>query len=466
MLAPMLRLPGLCLFVCLVATAEEWSRFRGPNGSGVSNATGFPTEFGKEKNVTWRAAVRPGKSSPVLTEDRVFVTGAENGKLFTQCFDRATGKLLWERAEERSRDEQVNALNHHAALSPVTDGEHVYSFFKDFGIFAYDKDGKPLWKVPLGPYIVSMGLGASPILANGNVIVQADLLEDSFIAAFSADSGEMKWKTAREEGEGWATPVLASSGEIATIGRGMFGTHTSSSGKRTTTLTGLSPAIVASPVLDGDVVYLFGYGNDEPPPFASRLARLDRNGDQKLSPDEYGQDAFLRSIGKYGGNRDGIVTAEEWDERQRGILGHNGVMAIRLGADGPKELWRTKKALNGVIPSPLVYQGVIYVVRNGGILLTLDAATGEILKEGRVTGALGGYSSSPVAADGKVFLANEEGKIAVLEAGRSWKVLAVNDLDEPCFATPALSRGQLYVRTGQALYRFETPEPQSPSRQR
>lgn len=467
MLAPMLRLLGASVVFCLFARGEEWTRFRGPNGSGVSAAAGFPVEFGKEKNVKWRAAVRPGKSSPVLSEDRVYVTGAENGKLYTQCFDRATGKLVWEQAEERPRDEQVNALNHHAALSPVTDGENVYSFFKDYGLIAYDKNGKRRWKVPLGPYTVSMGLGASPLLAGGNVVVIADVLEDSFIAAFSAENGETKWKTAREEGEGWATPILQpAAGNVVTISRGLFGLHDVATGKRMGTLEGLSPAIVASPVLDGSVVYLFGYGNDEPPAFATRLAKLDRNGDSKLSADEYGNDAFLRSIAKYGGNRDGVVTAEEWDERQRGIIGHNGVMAVRLEPAGPKELWRTKKALNGVIPSPLVYQGILYIVRNGGILLTLDAATGDILKESRIPGALGGYSSSPVAADGKVYLVNEEGKMAVLEAGREWKVLAVNDLDEACFATPALSRGQIYVRTGQTLYRFESASAQQSSRQR
>ena len=459
-----LRGSAVCLLLCLDISAEEWTRFRGPNGSGVSQDTGFPVEFGKDKNLAWRTPVRAGKSSPVLTRTRVFLTAFEDGKLYTQCFDRATGKLLWERSELRPRDEQVNVLNHPAAMSPVTDGSSVYVFFKDLGLVSYDSSGKLRWKVPLGPYTVSMGLASSPVLADGTVVILADQLEGSFIAGFAARDGEMRWRIPRAEGEGWATPLVYAEprapAQVLTVSRGLLGGHRADSGQRTVNFNGISPAIVASPILVDDTIYLFGYGYDTPPPFSARLEKLDKNRDGKLSPDEYGEDAFLRSIAKYSGNRDMILSEDEWMERQLNILGHNGVMAIHLEhkANGiePRELWRTRKALNGVIPSPLLYQGVLYVIRNGGILLTLDAATGNILKEARVPGALAGFSSSPVAADGKVYLANEEGKVAVLRAGREWEVLAVNDLNESCFATPALSEGQIYLRTGEALYRFES----------
>lgn len=465
MRAVSVRRYALLLLLSLCMSGEEWTRFRGPNGSGVSSGAGFPVEFGKAKNLAWRTAVRAGKSSPVLTNTRVFLTASEQGKLYTQCFDRKTGKLAWERWVDQPREELVNALNHSAAITPVTDGDNVYAFFKDFGLISYDASGRLRWKVPLGPYTVSMGLGASPILAADSVVVLADLLENSFIAGFDRNSGEMKWKTPREEGEGWGTPLLyAPAGgpaQVLTTTRGFLGGHRADSGQRTVTFEGLSPAIIASPVFENNTVFLFGYGNDTPPPFSTRLTRMDKNRDGKLSPDEYGDDAFLRSIARYNGNRDMIISEEEWDERQRNIIGHNGVMAIRVepGSDGkpsPRELWRTKKTLNGVIPSPLLYQGVVYVIRNGGILLTLDAASGKILSDARIPGAIGGFSSSPVAADGKVYFVNEDGKVAVLHAGREWEVLAVNDLDEPCFATPALSEGQIYLRTGQALYRFES----------
>lgn len=445
---------------------EQWTRFRGPNGSGIAPAAAFPTEFNQTKNQTWRVPIRPGKSSPVLSATRVFLTSAAEGKLYTQAFDRQTGRLLWERIEDRPRSEQVNALNHEAGPTPVTDGQSVFVFFKDLGLLAYRADtGKPLWKAPLGPWSVSMGVSASPLLAGSSVIVVADQIEGSFIAGFSKRNGEMQWKTERVEGEAWASPILyqqagrGSRADVLTIGRGLFGAHDAATGRRSMNLEGISPAIVASPIIDGDTVYLFGYGDETPLPFAPRLARLDKNHDGKLSEDEYGNDAMVRGIARHRGNKDNIVSQDEWDLARSTVLGHNGVTAIRLAPGAPpRELWRTPKSLTGVIPSPILLNGVLYIIRNGGILLTLDAATGKILGESRVEGALGGYSASPVAtADGHIYLASEEGKIAVLKTkGPQWSVAALNDLDEPCFATPALSRGQIYVRTNEALYRFET----------
>src|SRR5690242_15040746 len=136
----------------LAVTAQEWPRFRGPNGSGIATGGGFPTAFNKSTNLRWRTPVRPGKSSPVLTRRHVFLTALENGKLFTQCFDRETGKLLWERSVNRGRVEPAHHLNHPAAITPVTDGEAVYAFFPEYGLVASDADGKELWKAPLGPF--------------------------------------------------------------------------------------------------------------------------------------------------------------------------------------------------------------------------------------------------------------------------------------------------------------------------
>jgi len=445
-----------------------WTRFRGPNGSGVSPDTGFPAEFGNGRNTVWRTPVRPGKSSPVLTRRHIFLTSFENGKLFTHCFDRHSGKLLWERAEDRSHHQMANTLNHPAAISPVTDGQNVYVFFKDFGLISYDPAGQVRWKVPLGPFTNSMGLGASPIIAGDSVVLLADQLEGkSYIAAFDCRNGEIRWKIARDETEGWGTPLLyqpsGSAPLILTASRGQFGAHLVSSGQRTWSQDGVATTIVASPVLSQDTVFVFGYGSESAAPFSKSLARYDKNQDGQLSPDEYGNDAFVHGIGKYVGNRDLVVTQEEWDEKQRVVMGPNRLLAIRLERDPgsppensirPRELWRYDKSFTGVIPSPLLYGGVLYVVRNGGILTSFDAQTGQVLKTGRVEGALGGYSASPVAADGKLFLANEDGKVAVLRAGADWDVLAVNDLGESCYATPALSDGHIYLRSSQALYRF------------
>jgi outer membrane protein assembly factor BamB len=438
--------------------SETWTRFRGPNGSGISNDTGFPTVFGKEKNLLWRTPVRPGKSSPVLTARHIFLTAAADGKLYTQCFDRKSGKLLWERSIERPRTEIANRLNHEAAITPVTDGENVYVFFKDFGFLFYDASGNLRWKAPLGPFTNMMGLSSSPILAGGSVILVADQWERSYIAALDRATGEMRWKVDREESEGWGTPLLYSAQgaapQVVTISRGQFGIHQARDGKRVFTLPGVATTIVGSPVIDGDTVYAFGYGSETTTPFSTRLSRLDKNQDGVLSPDEYGADPILNGAGKNFGNRDGIVSEDEWDMFSRKTLGPNALFAVRIDKDGAKELWRYEKSFNNIIPSVLAYQGVLYVTRNGGILTTHDARTGEVIKAARIEGALGGYSSSPVAAEGKIWLASEEGKVAVLRAGGDWEVIAVNDLGEGCYATPALSQGVIYLRTDEALYAF------------
>ena len=448
---------------------EEWTRFRGPNGSGISADTGFPIEVGKSRNLIWRTPVRRGKSSPVLTARHLLLTGYDKGKLITQCFDRTTGRLVWERAESRAHQQDVNLLNNPAAITPVTDGENVYVFFKDFGLISYDAAGRLRWKVPLGPFTNSMGLGASPIVAGDSIILVADQISNSYIAAFDRRNGEIRWKTARQESEGWGTPLLytppGSEPLILTAGQGQYGAHRVADGKRVFSHPGLSPGMVASPVLDHDTIFAFGYGADHGPGlFAGVLAQLDKNHDGQLTPDEY-QDipgdtsdhqmtATLTGMGKYMGNGDGIVTQDKWDSWGRHTGGPTGLLAVRLEGDTPRDLWRYDKGFAGVIPSPLLYDGVLYVIKNGGILTAFNPTSGEVFKTGRVAGALGGYSASPVAAQGRIFIVSEEGKLAVLRAGRDWEVLAVNDLGEGVFATPALSAGRIYVRTDEALYCF------------
>ncbi len=467
-------LPVVLVLIGFAARAEEWTRFRGPNGSGVSRDTGFPAEFSKTTNVRWRTPVRPGKSSPVLTRRHIFLTALDEGKLFTQCFDRESGSLLWERSVPRPRAESANNLNHAAAITPVTDGENVYSFFADYGLISYDASGTVRWTTPLGPFSNSMGHSASPILAGGHVILVLDQMVDSFIAAFDARNGETRWRTSREEMEGWATPLLyhpsGSPPVVLTASRGQLGAHRVDNGSRLWSRTNLSPSIVASPTLDHDTLYTFGYGYDSVNPFAGQLEKYDKNHDGRLSPEEYSGNAYLTGIGRFVGNKDGFVTAEKWEQRQRMSLAPSSLLAIRVDGAGreaakapdpSRELWRYEKSFVGVVPSPLIYEGVLYLVKGGGVLTSFDAAEGKVAKTGRLTGALGGYSSSPVAAEGKVYLPSEEGKITVLKAGREWEVIATNDLGEGCFATPALSAGDLYVRTNDALYRFGFPRRRS-----
>ena len=436
------------------ASAEDWSRFRGPNGSGVASGGGYPSQLDPAGNALWRTPARAGKSSPALTDDRIFLTGFDGERLYTQSFSRDTGELLWERSVERDREAELNKLNEPASITPVTDGENVYVLFRDIGLLSYSRDGALRWSIPLGPFANSMGHSAAPVYVGGRILLQADQKFGSYLAAVDAANGEIAWKTDRVEGEGWATPVVHG-GQLLTIGRGWIGAHALDDGRRLWGRNTLSPAIVASPVTAGDRVYAFGYGNDASANWENSFGQRDKDGDGLLSAEEYAGQAFMAGVAKYDGNRDGILSLEEYVTVARTTVAPSSLVAFRLEADSdapPVELWRFERSFNGVIPSALVYQGVIYLIKNGGILETVDAETGRSLKQGRLREAIGGYSASPVAADGKVYMASEDGKVSVLRAGGDWQVLSTSDLGEEIFATPALSAGKVYLRTQEALY--------------
>ena len=185
------------------AQAEDWSRFRGPNGAGIVPDAGYPTEFGPGRNLKWRAAVRPGKSSPVLSRRHVFLTAFDQGALYTQCFDRETGRLVWERSEAPARHEDAHVLNEPSAATPVTDGENVYVFFRDFGVVSYDAAGAVRWKKAMGPFANRLGAVASPIIAGSSLMLVLDQFERSSIVALSLATGAVQWRVPRH---GRSTP--------------------------------------------------------------------------------------------------------------------------------------------------------------------------------------------------------------------------------------------------------------------
>ncbi len=197
-------------FSIATAFAEDWSQFRGPNGSGVSATTGVPDKFGPTKNVLWKTALPPGHSSPVLTDDRIFVTAHNNQQLLVICLDRKTGKILWQREAPRSQPGRLQNVNGPASPSPVTDGTNVYVFFQDFGLLSYDGKGKERWRLPLGPFNMFYGFGASPILVDDKVILPVDQDHPaSYLIAVNKNSGKVSWKVERPIViSGYSTPIV------------------------------------------------------------------------------------------------------------------------------------------------------------------------------------------------------------------------------------------------------------------
>jgi outer membrane protein assembly factor BamB len=461
-----LRILPLALLV-----AADWPQFRGPNATGVSADTNLPVEFGPEQNVVWKTTVPLGHSSPAIAATRIFLTAFEGETLLTLALDRATGRMLWRREAPRPRKQVIERPAHGpASASPVTDGQNAYVFFQDFGLLAYGPDGNELWRMPLGPFNNPFGHGSSPILSGDTLFMVCDQDVGSFLLAVDKGSGRVLWRTERPHAQrGYATPVLyrPPNGGLQVIVAGSYrlSGYDAATGKEAWWVRRLPWQIKPTPVVAGDVVYFLTYsGESDPgeqenvPSFEEALAKLDTNKDGKLSKDEIVDPKIKARFDEYLDLDDtGYLEERDWKQFQERRLGENALRAYKLGGEGDLTesnfLWKNARSLPNV-PSPLVYRGVLYTLKEGGILTSYDPKTGEIGKQARLPGALGTYFSSPVAADGKIYAINEEGKAAVIRAGAQWDVIRVNDLGDGCKATPAIAGGRIYVRTDATLYCF------------
>ena len=459
------------LLVPALAAPSQWTRFRGPNGSGVADEGPLPVSFGPAENVVWQTPLPPGKSSPVLTHDRIFLTAHENGQLLTIAFERLTGRELWRRAAPSRRVERMHRLNDEAAPTPVTDGTNVYAFFGGFGVVSYDGNGAERWNLPLGPFTNYHGMGASPILADGKLILVCDQDLGSYAIAVDTSNGEILWKRPRPDAvHSFSTPVLHQSADaepvIVVPGAYRMAGY-SMDGREIWRLDGLTYQVKSGPVVDGDRLYFNGWAiGGEPgsrlelPPWEEVRARFDSDGDGELAKSELMEDWHPSNWDMHDRNHNGTLNERDWVHYRARRVSENSCIAIRLGGSGDVTrshlLWRYQKSLPEVA-SPVLYRGVLYLVRNGGIVTTLDPENGEVLKQGRLRDAIDGFYASPVAGDGKVYMVSDAGRVAVLRAGGQWSVLRTNELGEDVYATPAISDGKLYVRTATRLYSFADP---------
>jgi outer membrane protein assembly factor BamB len=433
--APVVGAILVLAFILLPASAADdaaqlsWPQFRGPNSTGIGDGKP-PAEFGPGKNVLWKVAIGSGLSSPVIAKERLFLTEFDRhtNQLSTVCIDARTGKILWRRSVAPAQIEKVHEIGSPAAPTPATDGERVYVYFGSYGLVSYDFDGKLQWerRFPLPENIY--GAVASPIVA-GRLLVLNHQGKEAYLLGVDRRDGRTVWKTDRSQYRyGWSTPVYwrhDGVDEIAVLG-GDFQpnqrlmAYNLTDGKERWWVAGLPPCGKSTPVIGGGLLF-----------FAAPDIILDpvaEKANQERAAQMYANNASrvmaIRPGGKYEVNPTHVV----WSE-------HKGVPGVS---------------------SPLYYNGRLYTFQNGGIVFARNAETGALVYSGR-TGAPGYYYSSPVAADNKIFIASEEGVVAVLDAGPRLNVLARNKLDGGILATPAIVAGKLYVRTEKDLYAFAAP---------
>jgi outer membrane protein assembly factor BamB len=419
----------------------SWPSFRGPQASGVAERQNLPDKWDAKtgENILWRTPI-PGlaHSSPVVWGQRIFVTSAVSSdpnatfrpglygdgdasedrsrhRWMIYALDKRTGRILWERAAHQGLPvDKRHIKSTYANSTPATDGRIVVAWFGSQGVHAYDVNGRFLWKVDLGrldfgAYDIptyEWGSASSPIIWNGLVILQCDTQSDSFILALDAATGRTVWKTERDEIPSWGTPTVA--------------------------LTSSGPEMVANASN-----YIRGYD----PRTGKELWRLGRSSKITAPTPVFSDDMF-------------VVVSGRAPERPIFVVrgGARGDLTLPEGKTNSEAVAWSRTGRGSYMPTPLIYDGILYVLANNGLLDAYDLRKGEEIYRQRLPLIGSGFSASPVAADGKLYLSNEDGEMLVVAAGKSFAHVATNSMGEMLMATPALSDGVMYVRSSKSLF--------------
>jgi outer membrane protein assembly factor BamB len=426
-----------------IARGGVWPAFRGVGASGVADDPRTPTEWdvASGTNIRWKTPI-PGlaHSSPVVWGDRVFVTTAiaanEDALTFRHgaaagsnvdainrstkddvpyswrvyALDRQTGKNLWERvAHEGVPRTQRHVSQSQANSTPATDGSHVVAWFGSEGVYCYSVDGKLLWQRDLGPltsgYAVDpsyvWNTASSPVIYKKVLILQVDLIKDSYIAALDIDTGKDVWRTPRDDAPSWSTPLVYE-------------------GPERTEIVTLAPN------------YARGYDPDT----GKELWRLGKHSIYAVPTPIAGPRLFLITSGS-GNSVQPIYAIRP---------GASGNITLKDDEDSNQFVAWSKSRGGAFIPTPILYDDLLYVCSEGGIIAAYKADTGERVYQQRLTRG-GSYSASPVAAGGKLYFANEDGDVIVVKAGPTFERLAQNSMGELIMTTPAIAQGMLIFRT-------------------
>jgi outer membrane protein assembly factor BamB len=457
------------------ALAAETKYFR--SDSGVARSEGsLPANLETPEALRWRVPLDGGHSTPILAGGRIFLTTyrPESRELATVALDEATGKPVWRNALVPEKIEQTHEIGSPATATVACDGKRLFAFFGSAGLFCYDLDGKKLWEKRLGPFRDEYGAGSSPILFDNKVILSQDHDIDSFVVALDAADGHQLWKSARPDAvRSYSTPMIWKQdgrAQLLVAGALQLSAYDPVSGDRLWWLNGLARIVIPTPVASGPAIYMASWapGGDTGKrvsflAWPAAIAKWDVNHDGKLARSEVDDREVLERFFRMDLDQDGLLNQDEW-ERHAAVFtrAENSVLAIKPAGRGelPQSVvtWKYGRGVP-YVSTPVLDHGILWMVKDGGIVTKLDAATGRLLQEERVPG-VGRYFASPVAGDGKVYFAGESGTVSVVAAEQEWRVISTREFHEKIFATPTLERGRLYLRTESALYCFQgTPKP-------
>lgn len=426
------------------ARTVNWPQFRGERASGVAHGCKPPVEFDvpSGKNVAWKTPIPGlGHSSPVIWGDRVFVTTCISGqkdpqlkvglygdimpvqddtehRWLTYCLDKSTGKILWKQEAYRGVPKvKRHTKSTHANCTPATDGKRLVALFGSEGLYCYDLDGKLLWKQDLGVLDAGYWMmpqaqweyANSPIIYQDKVIVLCDVQKNPFIEAFDAATGKELWRTERKDVPTWGTPAIYDNHKPAQVianGYRQIAGYDVETGKIIWWMGGGADIPVPTPIVAHDLIYVTSNHSRPAPMYAIR------------------------------------PTAK-------------GDITLKNGATSSEFVAWSDFGRVPYMQTPLVYDDLIYACRDDGVLSVLDAKSGELVYRERIGGGGEGFTASPVAADGHLYFAGEEGNVHVIKAGRTFTPEAINKVGEVCMATPAISEDALYIRSKDHVMRIE-----------
>ena len=448
-MTPCRTLTLLCLIAALqcptaAAATGDWPQFRGPRASGIGEGRATPAMWNTEtgKNIRWKTPIPGlGHACPVVSGERVFIVTATSNNddpelrpgLYgdiksvegetehawqVYCLSRNTGEVLWRRTIHRGQPTiKRHTKASHANSTPATDGSHLVVFLGSEGLYCYDLCGNLLWKRDLGRLdsgyyrapAAQWGFGSSPIIYGDRVFVQCDVQKNSFIAAFDIHSGRLIWRTARDDVPSWGTPTIhegPAGAQLIVNGYRHAGGYDPQTGQEICRLGRGGDIPVPTPIVAHDLIFLSSaHGSNRP----LCAVRLDATGD--ITPP-------------------GNATSSEhlaWHKRRDGIY----------------------------MQTPLALGDHLYACRGNGVLSCYVAKTGKLLYRERLGGS--SFTASPVASGGKLYFTSELGRVYVVQAGPTYKLLAINSMNDICMATPAISDGLLIVRTKRHVYAIGEP---------
>ena len=450
--------------------AQEVVYFRHDFGVAKDNKP-LPSNFESDAKQLWRTPLPPGHSTPCVCGDAIYLTTfqADEQELATVALDRATGELRWRQVVPTKNFEPVHLTGSTATSSPACNGTQVFVFFGSYGMLCYDLQGKLQWEKKLGPFQDEFGAASSPILVDDKVILNEDHDINSFMIALDQKNGEVVWKVDRIEAtRSYSTPfVLERDGkkQILIAGSLQLAAYDPATGEKLWWYNGISRIVDSTPVIHNGMIYVATWTPGGDPgeritmePFGEAISKFDKNTDKMISQEELPKDSpVLDRFFRIDLNQNKQLEEDEW-KRHATVFERAQNVAVALepglrGALTPQYVrWTYTRGLP-TVPSSVVFDGVLTMVKDSGIVTILDVADGKMLHQIRAEGR-GNYYASLVAGDGKVYLTSESGVMTVLESGKSGKTLSSHDFGERVMASPVISGGVIYIRTEAGLYSY------------